>query len=615
VLSNSGRAAGPMLIRKLSIIIIALVVLAAGFMVLRSFGLLKLVKNANLQEELPEAISPEIPANVDFEKYLIVSNVQETNSLKTEEQLKAVLEYMKKDYQAISVDQQVQDLPDFDCIFLTFERLDFLENLGDYIDYVNAGGNLVFLTRPVTDKSFKSISSLLGIRENLDEIIDAYGIKMLADVIIGAGDFKSDSDTIINSSLSLKLDPGARIFITSYTDIPILWEQNYGKGSFVVFNGTILNDKNNRGLIAGIIGLAKENLIYPVINLKMIHIDDFPAPIPSGRDEKIYEEFDRDIPQFYKEVWWTDMIKISKKFDIKYSSFIIESYNNDTEPPFPRGDSKDMQNLLFFGKELLGIGGELGLHGYNHQSLAMEGHIKQDLGYMAWKSKNDMAGSIKELVRFVKSVFSQYSFRAYVPPSNILSPEGRQAVIEGNPDLKIIASVYLPNREGDVYVQEFSIAEDGIIEFPRISSGYENEDEKMWSIYNGLNLYGLFAHFIHPDDVLDPDRSGGKGWTQLSREFASIVGEVNQDYSWLRSFTISPAGQELVKYLECKPQTEYKDDIITIYTEDFRPDIYCIMRTKSKIIESEKCDYSKISDDAYLLTIKDAICNLKLEVK
>jgi len=604
-----------MLIRKLSIIIIALVVLAAGFMVLRSFGLLKLVKNANLQEELPEAISPEIPANVDFEKYLIVSNVQETNSLKTEEQLKAVLEYMKKDYQAISVDQQVQDLPDFDCIFLTFERLDFLENLGDYIDYVNAGGNLVFLTRPVTDKSFKSISSLLGIRENLDEIIDAYGIKMLADVIIGAGDFKSDSDTIINSSLSLKLDPGARIFITSYTDIPILWEQNYGKGSFVVFNGTILNDKNNRGLIAGIIGLAKENLIYPVINLKMIHIDDFPAPIPSGRDEKIYEEFDRDIPQFYKEVWWTDMIKISKKFDIKYSSFIIESYNNDTEPPFPRGDSKDMQNLLFFGKELLGIGGELGLHGYNHQSLAMEGHIKQDLGYMAWKSKNDMAGSIKELVRFVKSVFSQYSFRAYVPPSNILSPEGRQAVIEGNPDLKIIASVYLPNREGDVYVQEFSIAEDGIIEFPRISSGYENEDEKMWSIYNGLNLYGLFAHFIHPDDVLDPDRSGGKGWTQLSREFASIVGEVNQDYSWLRSFTISPAGQELVKYLECKPQTEYKDDIITIYTEDFRPDIYCIMRTKSKIIESEKCDYSKISDDAYLLTIKDAICNLKLEVK
>ncbi|MBE3138814.1 MAG: DUF2194 domain-containing protein [Actinobacteria bacterium] len=226
-----------------------------------------------------------------------------------------------------------------------------------------------------------------------------------------------------------------------------------------------------------------------------------------------------------------------------------------------------------------------------------------------------MAGSIKELMRFTKGVFSQYVFKAYVPPSNILSPEGRKAVIEANPDLKIISSIYLPNKEGDEYSQELSIADDGIIEFPRISTGYENKDETMWSIYNGVNLYGLFAHFVHPDDVLNPERNGGKSWDQLSKEFTSMVGEVNQSYGWLRSFTISSASQELVKYLECKPQIEYKDDTITIYTENFRPDIYCIMRTKSKIIESEKCDYLKISDDAYLLTLKDAICNLKLEVK
>ncbi|MBE3094132.1 MAG: DUF2194 domain-containing protein, partial [Actinobacteria bacterium] len=403
--------------------------------------------------------------------------------------------------------------------------------------------------------------------------------------------------------------------LKSYTDVPLLWEKDYGKGRFIVFNGTILNAKNNRGILAGIIGIGKENLIYPVINVKMIHIDDFPAPIPAGRDEKIYEEFSRDIPQFYREVWWTEMIKISKKFDIKYSSFVTESYNNNTVPPFPQGDSKDVQNLLIYGKELLGIGGEIGLHGYNHQSLALEGFIKQDLGYIPWKSENDMTGSIKELMRFTKGVFSQYVFKVYVPPSNILSPEGRKAVIEANPDLKIISSVYFPSKEGDAYVQEFSIADDGIIEFPRISAGYENTNETMWSIYNGVNLYGLFAHFVHPDDVLDPKRNGGKNWDQLSKEFTLMVGEVNQDYGWLRSFTISSASLELVKYLECKPQIEYKDDTITIYTENFRPDIYCIMRTKSKIIESVKCDYLKILDDAYLLTLKDAICSLKLEVK
>jgi hypothetical protein len=604
-----------MFIKKLSVIIIALMLLAAGLLLLRSFGMLKLVKNVNSQVELPEAISPEIPVNTDFEKYLIVSNIQEPNSLKTEEQLKAVLNYMKKDYQTMSMDQQVQNLSDFDCIFLAFERLDFLKNLSDYIDYVNAGGDLIFLTRPVTDKSFESISSLLGIKKYTKNVIDTRGIKVLSDVMMGANGFESKTEALINSSLNLELLSDARLLLKSYTDVPLLWEQNYGKGSFIVFNGTILNEKNNRGLIAGIIGLGKENLIYPVINVKMIHIDDFPAPIPAGRDEKIYEEFNRDIPQFYKEVWWTEMIKISKQFDIKYSSFVIESYNNNTVPPLPQGDSKDVQNLLIYGKELLGIGGEMGLHGYNHQSLAMQGFIKQELGYTPWKSKNDMAESIKELVRFMNSVFSQYLFKAYVPPSNILSPEGRKAVIEGNPDLKIISSVYLPNKEGDAYVQELSIADDGIIEFPRISAGYEKKDATMWSIYNGVNLYGLFAHFVHPDDVLNPERNGGKSWDQLSKEFASMVGEVNQSYSWLRSFTISSASQELVKYLECKPQVEYKNDTITIYTENFRPDIYCIMRTKSKIIESEKCDYLKISDDAYLLTLKDAICSLKLGVK
>ncbi|MCL4417440.1 MAG: DUF2194 domain-containing protein, partial [Actinobacteria bacterium] len=147
------------------------------------------------------------------------------------------------------------------------------------------------------------------------------------------------------------------------------------------------------------------------------------------------------------------------------------------------------------------------------------------------------------------------------------------------------------------------------------SAGYENKDETMWSIYNGVNLYGLFAHFVHPDDVLDPGRNGGKSWDQLSKEFTSMIGEVTQSYKWLRSFTISSASQELVKYLESKPKIEYRDNMITIYTENFRPDIYCIMRTKSKIIESEKVDYLRISENAYLLTLKGAVSNLKLEVE
>ncbi|MCL5073525.1 MAG: DUF2194 domain-containing protein [Actinobacteria bacterium] len=604
-----------MFVKKIIFIIVALLLLAAGFQILRSFGILKLVKNVNSQKELAAAISPVIPSEVNFEKYLIVSDNSETNSVQTENQLKAVFGYMKKDFTEMNIDKEAGDLSAYDCIFFTFERLDFLNNLNGYLDYVNSGGNLVFLTRPVTDKSFESMKTLLGIKENAKKTVSARGIKMLSEVLIRTASFKTDSDIILNSSIDLKLDSNIKPLITSYDDLPVLWEKNYGKGRFVVFNGTILNEKNNRGLLAGIIGVAKEDLIYPVVNVKMVHIDDFPSPVPSGKNEKIYEEFSRDIPQFYREVWWPEMLKIAKKFDIKYSGFVIESYNNVSEPPFPGAKSEDIRNLLIYGKELLGSGGEIGLHGYNHQSLALQGYIKQNLGYKPWKSENDMVLSLRELIGFIKGVFTNYSLKAYVPPSNILSPEGRKAVLEANPDLKIIASIYLPNKENDVYSQELSIAEDKIIEFPRFSAGYEKTGENMWIIYNAVNMYGLFVHFVHPDDVLDPERNGNKSWEQLAKEFSSMTGEINQSYGWLRSFTISPASQELVKYLECEPLIDYKGNDITIYTKNYRPDVYCIMRTNKRIAGSDRCSYTWIADNAYLLTLKDSICRLKLEEK
>ena len=117
---------------------------------------------------------------------------------------------------------------------------------------MNAGGNLVFLTRPVTDKSFESISSLLGIKKYEKELIDTSGIKILSDVMMGANGFESKTRAILNSSINLELISGTSPLLKSYTNVPLLWEKNYGKGRFTVFNGTFLNEKNNRGILLGL---------------------------------------------------------------------------------------------------------------------------------------------------------------------------------------------------------------------------------------------------------------------------------------------------------------------------------------------------------------------------
>ncbi|MEI7615483.1 MAG: DUF2194 domain-containing protein, partial [Actinomycetota bacterium] len=238
-----------MFTKKIIFIIIALLLLAGGFQTLRSFGVFRLVKNINSQKELTSAQSPVLPSGTDFEKYLIVSDNSETNSVETRNQLKAVLTYMQKDFIEKNSKEAAGDLTGYDSVFFTFERLDFVPDLNRYIDYAGSGGSLVFLTRPVADNSFESIKTLLGIKENAKQAINARGIKMLSDVLIRAAGFKTDSDIILNSSMDLKLDSDIKPLISSYADLPLLWEKNYGKGRFVVFNGTILNVKNNRGLI------------------------------------------------------------------------------------------------------------------------------------------------------------------------------------------------------------------------------------------------------------------------------------------------------------------------------------------------------------------------------
>ena len=74
----------------------------------------------------------------------------------------------------------------------------------------------------------------------------------------------------------------------------------------------MLNEKNNRGILSSLITLSRDTFIYPIANIKMLHIDDFPAPIPRGTNDSIMEEFNRTIPQFYREVWWSDMVRMAK---------------------------------------------------------------------------------------------------------------------------------------------------------------------------------------------------------------------------------------------------------------------------------------------------------------
>jgi hypothetical protein len=495
-------------------------------------------------------------------------------------------------------------------VILVLEDIDKLKDIDGLMTYVFDGGNVFFAYRLGPTGNFYSIHSELGIYD-FGDFLEASGIRLTDNILIkGTGFEVNDKIVIENSSIGLMLTPDCETYAESIEGTPLLWKKKYGKGNIVYFNGTMLEDKMSLGFSLGAISLLQDDFVYPIINSKINFIDDFPAPFPQGTHKKIIEEFNRTTLRFYKDVWWPDMLELASKYDMKYTGVVIGTYNNEVENITSDGLDLSIEDFVHYGRELINSGGELGIHGYNHQPLATKELVDKSLNYKPWKNKDVMIDSIEEINKLSKKAFPQYDFRVYVPPSNILYPEGREAILESSSDLKIISSLYITAGDEDAYVQDFDISKDGTIEFPRLTSGYMNSEETQWVALNGINLHGVFSHFVHPDDLLDYKRTGNKGWIQLLKEYDEFNKMIFDKYRWLRGMTASEGANEMIKYLRCEPKYEMNDRYTKIYCNHFQDKIYFVLRTKKEIKSVEGGNIEKIDKNIYLVECNKSICKI-----
>ncbi len=194
-------------------------------------------------------------------------------------------------------------------------------------------------------------------------------------------------------------------------------------------------------------------------------------------------------------------------------------------------------------------GGEIGLHGYNHQPLCPDGFdYNGKAPYKTWHSREDMAQAITELMRYGNAFLPNAQFSCYVPPSNYLSPEGQDMLMDTVDGLSTISGLYL-NEEGvNALVQEFREEADGSISVPRITSGFSPDEYNTLILSQELALHGVLSHFIHPDDVLDDDRGAALGWQQLFADFEDMLSSVISAYPQLRFSTASEGAAAVQRY-------------------------------------------------------------------
>ncbi|ATP40266.1 hypothetical protein CSE16_09535 [Solibacillus sp. R5-41] len=584
------------------VIFIAVLLFLCGIIlqITRTQMVLKMVDNEDILEMKELVVS----ANMNKEQTSDMNNpsyciVYDETSVAIKNNAEKALEYMQKSTRAYDVAKGQVDYDRCPTILLSTPYLKDLGTVEDIENYVSAGGQLFLMNVLEMDAHFDILYRKLGILD-FDDFVMTNGLHMVSNLLIGTTGETYLEESLNDVSLGVALTSEATIFMESTTKNPLLWKAEYGEGTFMVFNGGLLSEKSSRGLITGAVSLMEPDYVYPIFNTKVFFIDDFPSPIAKERNDLIYKEYKKSLASFYQSVWWPNMLKSAANEDIRYTGAIIESYLDNVTPPFDNVEDKEYVYLISFGRVLIQSGGEIGFHGYNHQSLTMDQNIASSFGYNAWTSSEDMEKSIRELQSYTKQAFPSYKVTTYVPPSNVLSEVGRQALKNSWPELTTISSLYLEDLTNRSYVQEFEVAEDGIIEMPRISSGYVRNDSDDWAIANTLTGIGVFSHFIHPDDIISTDRSGGS-WNEMYKEFDAFMKDVHETYPWLRAMKASEAAMGIASTLQTTSTIEKSNNVVKGNIENYLDEQHFILRTDKKIGRLENCEVTKIDDGTYLI--------------
>ena len=469
---------------------------------------------------------------------LVIDSSQEGVS-DAESMLDRVLLDMKVPTVTVDLAQgdEIPTLKQYQTMVIAMPNLDPLdEHVLQIMQWVKKGGGVMFAMTPEKTGYLDVIGPQIGIESSAYKYVMTEGITPSKDFMLGGGQTYMFSDPF-KSSLSVALNDRAQVeAVSSNGRTPLVWRSSVESGTAVMCNIGIYV-KMVRGFYASAFSLLSFAMAYPVINSAAFYLDDFPSPVPSGNGKYIKRDYNMSISEFYSQVWWPDLVRLAERYGIRFTGVMIENYGDDTKnDPVRQTDNTQFE---YYGGLLLRQNGEIGYHGYNHQPLVLPNtDYGNEYTYVQWPNRKAIVDSLNELIAFQKTVLPAATSSVYVPPSNILSSEGRQIIGEDVPQIRAIASMAFPPDSSLEYVQEFGVAADGVVEAPRIVSGsMVNNSYMRLAAVSELNMHYVSTHFMHPDDLLDEDRGAKEGWETYRKGLEDYLDWLEQSAPSIRMQT------------------------------------------------------------------------------
>lgn len=480
-------------------------------------------------------------------------------------------------------------------------------------EWVHQGGHLIVASALEAEELTDAWLPLLGIQT----IVSTEGV--LADAMYFETAFLAGargmefSDEVINCTVAdVTLTSDCQLHITGgeHRTSPLLWERTHGQGHVLVCNADLMDNKTGRGMIAAAFACTDTSFVYPVINAAVYCIDDFPSAAPAGYDDNVLKQFGYTVEDYYYNVWWPAMQKLADRYDLRYSTFCIQCYEADVEGPFTNQDH--FSSASYFAKLLLEGGSEIGLHGYNHQPLALDGYTfdEKNGGYTTWLSIENMMAAVQAGVDYTESLSDGIHVQAYVAPSNVLSQEAMHAMIRRFEDIRVFAGVYVGTD--DQLVQEFSVLENDVVQVPRLTADMQMEDSEWWLQVNELNFHYYESNFIHPDDILDEERSDGGDFDAMLDSYEKMV-IWNQRYA-LRTSTVSEAAGAVQRYVNLSVSQYTDPDGIRLHVDGLIDSGWLMLRTRKIPASATGCTITRIDEGVYVLHVTESDVRIQWEV-
>jgi hypothetical protein len=543
---------------------------------------------------------------------LLVTEPDEASSEEARDCMEPILTQMKLHYEICPCEEfTAEHLSECRNLILAVTQY---QNLSEVIEpiktWVEDGGNLMILYPPSVTGTFMTLFDLLGVKDYGYENQMVEGLRFPREFMIGTSGQDFPIVDAYPSSLSVSLTGDCTVYLESADEYPapLIWRRQVGAGTVVVDNFGIMG-KAYRGIHCAAYSLLGESCVYPVINGATFYVDDFPAPVPEGNGAYITRDYDLTVDEFYTQVWWNDVYSLSREYGFPLTGLVIEEYSDQVEGDFDRNE--ETGRLSYFGNMLLRAGGEIGVHGYNHMPLVLPNFDYRDKydTYRQWPSVEEMRKGLKEVFEFTANLFPGQELQVYVPPSNILSREGRELLQETS--IRTIASVYLASDlesdpDSDLsYGQEFEISEeDGIIDTPRVISGYIIGDYMKLAALSELNFHFVSTHFQHPDDVLDEDRGAELGWAELFSRYREYVRWLYGSCPTIRSLTGSELAGAVQRYDLLQVSRSETEEGLTLSLENYFDEAWLMLRLNDdRQLESVSgAAYRQVANGLYLLS-------------